>query len=415
MSDESVLSTFEGYGIEIEYMIVDEETLSVKPLADQLLKLVGGGYESEVELGTLAWSNELVLHVVELKTNGPVATLTGLEATFQQHITKINGLLQPLGGKLLPTAMHPWMDPNHETHLWPHEHNAIYETFDRIFDCRGHGWANLQSTHINLPFGNDEEFGRLHAAIRLVLPLLPALAASSPYMEGQRGPGLDTRVEMYRQNARRIPSVTGHVVPEAVFTREAYEHQILQRIYDDLAPSDPDGILQHEWVNARGCIARFDRQAIEIRLLDVQESPVADVAIAAAVIETVRALFEGIWSGFKEQKRWHEMELAGLLSDATRDGDHTVVKNEKFLKTFGYPERGRARLNELWQHLIENVVPDASGSGTWRPALNTIVTEGCLARRLTKTLGTTPSGDELKQAYEQLAHCLADGMLFHAT
>ena len=39
---------------------------------------------------------------------------------------------------------------------------------------------------LNLPFSSDEEFGRLHAAIRLLLPLLPALAASSPLVEVYR-------------------------------------------------------------------------------------------------------------------------------------------------------------------------------------------------------------------------------------
>ena len=58
------------------------------------------------------------------------------------------------------------------------------QAFDRIFSCQGHGWANLQSMHINLPFADDAEFGRLHAAIRFLLPLLPGLTASSPVMDG---------------------------------------------------------------------------------------------------------------------------------------------------------------------------------------------------------------------------------------
>jgi gamma-glutamyl:cysteine ligase YbdK (ATP-grasp superfamily) len=109
------------------------------------------------------------------------------------------------------------MDPLRETKLWPHQNNEIYQAFDRIFDCRGHGWSNLQSCHINFPFETEEEFGRLHAAIRLVLPLLPALAASSPYKEGVRGEDLDTRLATYRTNCARVPLVTGNVIPEQVF------------------------------------------------------------------------------------------------------------------------------------------------------------------------------------------------------
>ncbi len=105
---------------------------------------------------------------------------------------RINGVLEPLGARLMPSAMHPWMDPHREMVLWPHENSSIYEAFNRIFDCRGHGWANLQAVHLNLPFRGDAEFARLHAAIRVLLPLLPALAASSPFIDG-RLPGLSIR------------------------------------------------------------------------------------------------------------------------------------------------------------------------------------------------------------------------------
>src|SRR5690606_34786160 len=129
----------------------------------------------------------------------------------------------------------------------------------------------------------DAEFARLHAAIRPVLPLLPALAASSPVVDGHATGTLDNRLAVYAENCRRVPSVSGAVVPEPVYSRADYETGLLGRIYRDLAPLDPAGTLRHEWVNARGAIARFDRSAIEIRLLDTQECPAADIAVAALV------------------------------------------------------------------------------------------------------------------------------------
>ena len=56
----------------------------------------------------------------------------------------------------------------------------------------------------------------------------------------------------------------------------------------DIAPLDPDGTLQHEWLNSRGAIARFDRNAIEIRVLDIQECPVADLAICFQVMSFLK-------------------------------------------------------------------------------------------------------------------------------
>ena len=67
---------------------------------------------------------------------------------------------------------------------------------------------------------------------------------------------------------------------------------LLETIYADLAPLDPEGILRHERGNGRGCIARFDRMALEIRLIDVQECPRMDLAIAEAAVAVSQALVE---------------------------------------------------------------------------------------------------------------------------
>jgi gamma-glutamyl:cysteine ligase YbdK (ATP-grasp superfamily) len=250
------LRLFDGVGVELEYMIVDSATLDVRPVADELLRTFHGTYDTEVERGAIGWSNELALHVIELKTAEPVPSLTGLARQFQAEVADALDRLAPMRARLLPTAMHPWMDPHRELRLWPHGYDDVYQAFNRIFDCRGHGWANLQSVHVNLPFGDDEEFARLHAAIRMVLPIVPALAASSPMVDGRLTGLLDTRLDVYRHNADRVPSVAGQVIPEPATSRQDYEARILGPIYDDLAPLDPDGVLRHEWVNGRGCIAR---------------------------------------------------------------------------------------------------------------------------------------------------------------
>ena len=207
MSYSSSLRLFEAYGLEIEYMIVDRQTLQVRPLADKVLEQEAGRPTGDVERGAMAWSNELVLHVLELKTNGPYPGLETLAGLFQQEVSRVNELLAPQGAMLLPTGMHPLMDPVRDTRLWPHDYQEVYQAYDRIFNCQGHGWANLQSTHLNLPFSGDEEFGRLHAAVRLLLPLLPALSASTPLADGQVTGFADTRLEVYRHNQARNDAI----------------------------------------------------------------------------------------------------------------------------------------------------------------------------------------------------------------
>ena len=408
MSADSALGLFEGYGIEIEYMIVDRQSLAVEPIADQLLRSVSGAYDTEIELGDLAWSNELALHVIELKTNGPRATLLDLGEIFQADVVRINGLLEPFEAMLLPSGMHPWMNPSRDFRLWPHEHNAVYEAFDRIFGCASHGWVNLQSMHVNLPFANDREFGQLHAAIRLVLPIIPALAASTPAVGGELTGYADSRLKFYAGNSTRVPAITGAVIPEPIFSIDEYERYLLGRIYADLAPLDPDGVLRHEWVNARGAIARFDRMALEIRIIDTQECPVADVAVAGAVSAAVRALVEGVWSGTRQQRSWDHRELAETFWAVCEAGDLAVIDDARLLRCFGYPEAGRARCAELWQHIVESALPADALSERSRAALGVILHQGCLARRIE----TAVRGDTLRGVYVQLADCLQSGQPF---
>jgi gamma-glutamyl:cysteine ligase YbdK (ATP-grasp superfamily) len=404
----SPLHLFQGFGVEIEYMIVDRETLDVRPLSDRVLHAVAGSFESEVERGDLAWSNELVMHVIELKTNGPAPTLDGLDAAFLRGVSEIRGILEPLGATLLPTGMHPWMDPFSESRLWPHEHSPVYDAYDRIFDCRGHGWANLQATHLNLPFANDDEFGRLHAAIRLILPLLPALAASTPFRDGKQDRALDGRLAVYRTNAARVPIISGRVVPEGVYTQGEYEGGLLASLYRAIAPLDQEGVLQHEWLNSRGAIARFDRMAIEIRVLDVQECPLADLSIAAGITAVLRALVEERFGTTSSQRAFHESHLADIYELSVEDGERAVVDDAAFLQAFGFPGT-RATLTEVWSHLLEEVGPGPQT--TFGAALAHIVSAGPLARRILALTGSDHSRSSLTAVYRELEACLAENRL----
>ncbi|MCA9074473.1 MAG: hypothetical protein KDA93_05530 [Planctomycetaceae bacterium] len=402
---------FEAVGIELEYMIVDAESLDVRPIAESVLRDEAGAVVSDLEFGDIAWSNELVAHVIELKTDGPALTVDDLAAKFQQHVEQVNRRLAPHGACLLPTAMHPWMDPHAEMVLWPHESGEIYETFNRIFDCRGHGWANLQSMHINLPFANDQEFGKLQAAVRLILPLLPALAASSPFMDAKPTGLLDSRLDVYRNNSRRIPSVAGRVIPEPAFDEATYEERIFEPMFTEIAPHDPDGVLRHEFLNARGAIARFSRGTIEIRVIDVQECPLADLAIAAAVIGVLKLLVEQTWTDIDTQKAIPIDPLERVFLAAIRDAELAVIDSPELLRHFGMSE-SRLTLSELWRHLCESITQTDHDFTRRHSAIDVILNEGPLARRIVKRLPESPSREELRGVYEQLANCLATGTQF---
>ena len=409
MSD-GPLSAFSAVGIELEYMIVDRASLAIRPIADTVLRDDEDLVHSDIDRGVTGWSNEVVLHLVELKNPRPVPDLAGLLPAFEADVAELNRVLATHQAQLMPGAMHPWMDPATETRLWPHEHAEIYSAFDRIFDCRQHGWANLQSMHINLPFRDDAEFARLHAAARLVLPLLPALAASSPLVEGQHRGWLDTRMAMYREHERRVPSLLGAVVPDSYSSRADYEKHALGPMYRDIAQHDPEGVLRHEWINAHGLIARFDRHAVEVRVVDMQECPAADLAIAAATVGFIRRLYERPPTSSAHQQAIPTALLAHYLEATARDADAAVIDDPEYLRALGFPA-GRPRARDLWQHAIADY--DAA-SRPWLPVLDVLLREGPLARRILRALGGDFSRPRAEEVYRRLCDCLAQGELFHA-
>jgi hypothetical protein len=363
----------------------------------------------------IGWSNELVCHVVELKNERPSASFEPLIGGFDAEVARATKVLAAEGARLMPTGMHPWMNPATEARVWPHDEEGIYAAYDRVFDCRTHGWANVQGAHLNLPFANDREFGRLHAVLRLVLPILPALAASSPFCEGRRGRALDQRLIAYRTNAEPLQLITGDIVPEPVATEEEYRKRILEPMYEEIAPHDPRGILQHEWLNSRGAIARFERKAIELRLLDMQECPLADIAIAAAVASVLRAVWEREARLPQVRNALPTPALAAVLDACVRDADRAPVADPSYLSMLGYPGRP-CTAGELWAHLIMDCPPDAAvHTPAVRDVLDVVLEEGPLARRIVRAVGKDVGVDRLREVYRQLCDCLQAGRMFSGT
>lgn len=409
MSQPSRIHLFQGYGVELEYMIVDNETLAVKPVADELLKQELGFYGSDFTRNTITWSNEMVLHVIELKSTQPEINFNALENAFADEVKRINAILSTWNARLLPGGCHPAFNPVTETKLWPHESREVYEAYNRIFDCRGHGWSNLQSTHLNLPFYDDEEFSRLHAAVRLILPIIPALCASSPLIEGKITGSADTRLKYYKTNQAKIPSITGRVIPEAVFSKRNYLNTIYDKIKADIAPHDPAGVLNPIWVNARGAVPRFDRGSIELRLMDAQECPAAEIAILTLIIETVKAFVNEVMCDFETQVKCRTEILVPMLDLAIEQAERAIIHDQSYLQLFGVPA-SEITAGNLWKHIFERLIYRGNDAlEKWKPELEIVFSEGSLATRILKAVSVP---GEWLPVYRQLADCLSQNKLF---
>jgi len=218
-------------------------------------------------------------------------------------------------------------------------------------------------------------------------------------------------MEMYRTNSSKIPLITGQVIPEAVFTQEQYEEVILQPIYRALDPFDPEKILQEEWVNARGAIARFERNTIEIRVIDVQESPFADIAIAAAVVDNVKMLVEEECSSYVKQKGVPLESLVSIFLNTIKNGENTLVNDDVYLSAIGLPAKAYTA-GEIWEKLIlKSIERDTIVTSDYHRILKTILDQGTLSTRILKITGPSPHKQTVVALCNELCDCLRDGKM----
>jgi carboxylate-amine ligase len=401
----------------LEYMLVDRQSLDVRAIADTILPKAQQAAKASSDVtdihGAINWSNELALHVIEIKNLRP-GPLAGLSEAFQKQITALDTHLARANACLMPSAMHPWMDPTRETKLWPYDDEEIYATYHRLFNCNRHAWSNVQSMHVNLPFADDQQFEKLIAAVRLVLPLLPAIAASSPIADGVPSAYMDHRMHVYRGQAPSQPAIVGAIVPEVVRSRSEQETCVLEPMFAEIEPEDPEHRLRFEWLNSRGAIPRFDRHAVEIRVMDMQECPQADLALAALVIDLTQLFYGGEFSHLDTQQAVPTQRLSEILMCCSRDADQTMIDDAQYLSVLQFPG-SRCSAQELWYHLGETLLSHgAAHAPLWQSHLKGILEHGPLARRIVRALNGDTSHAALHAVYANLVGNLREGKPFFA-
>lgn len=401
---------FDGVGLELEYMIVTKDTCKVSSIADYVLNELspdGKPVENEVVLGDVGVSNELAMHVIEIKSMLPVKDFESILNSFNDVLKKINLILSRKDCMLMSGGTHPFMNPQTEGRRWPYGNQEIYDTYHRIFNTHGHGWFNLQSVHLNFPFCGEEEFVVLHEAIRILLPVIPALCASSPVMDSLVAENHCQRLAVYEKNQAIIPEISGKVIPESINSIREYEDKILAPMYRAIQSHDHDRLLQEEWLNSRGAIARFDRNAIEIRVCDIQEHCAMDLTIAKWVELVLGLLVEK----FKKQKEsmfcFPQDALVQIYKGIVKSGMKYTLPPD-YAELFGF--QGECSVKKLICFLNEYITyPEF-----FKSRLNLILEQGSLATRMLTFLNSDLSPEKLNALCLKLSDCVVTGKPFEA-
>jgi len=396
----------EAHHLSIGYSVVERDSLRVLPLANELFKDPRGWHKS----GVMEWQPGVAAHQLLLRNARPARKWAALHERFATQVRTVDALLAKHNAMLLPTGASPFMHPAQETVLVTGDDGERNALNDRLFNCAQHGWSNNNGADLSLTFSGDGEFSKLHAAARLLLPIIPGLAASSPLLEGAFQGFHDARLEAGLHAREKHPELMGSLIPEPVYTQEDHDREILAPIAQLLGELGAIPGLDPEQANARGVVARFDRQLMEIQVTDTQECVAADLAVAELINAVLRALASGRWVSTYLQRAWSESDLLPIFLQTIKDAGNTLVTNRDYLLMFGLMKQEQLSVQKLWQHLFVDLYGEIGPEA--RQPIAHILEHGCLASRILRHTGRTPAPDKLRTVFRELAECNRTGRLF---
>ncbi len=400
---------FSVAGMELEYPTVDRD-LNVVSLVEPAFRILAGRGTSDVHLGALGFSNEIADHVFEVKTSAPVRSLREAEEVLYEGVQRFGAVLRDeFDARLMPTGMHPWFDPR-KGKLWSRSGGRVYGTYERLFDVYSHGWMNVQASHLNLPFGDERQTLAMHTAAALLIPYLPAIAASTPMHGGDLQPNADSRLAWILAHQARIPESCGQLVPEYVESFGEYRRKILAPMYAalDRLPHDASAI-RHEFFNARGAVFKFSRRAMEVRVLDTQECVKMDAAIAAFVRAALKEMTKRVLAG-KITLPPHEL-LVEDFRETIREGGAALVSAPHF--AVDRDETGRTDVRAVLRQVLESARGAArKDEAPYMDLVGAVIERGSLSECIRTALAPYEQGSDedfteaARRVYIELMNCL---------
>ncbi len=400
---------FEVAGVELEYAVVDRD-LNVAHRVEEAFRTLAGRGTSDVDLGAVGLSNELADHVLEVKTQAPVRSLAEAEEVLVEGIQRFAAVLRDtFDARLMPTGMHPWMDPA-QGRLWRRSNARVYDTYARLFDVKSHGWMNVHSCHLSLPMGREAEAVAMLNAAALLVPYLPALSASSPMYDGDLQPSVDGRLAWILEHQARIPESQGEIVPEYVESLSDYRRRILGGMYAALDRVPGTGAIRREFFNARGAVFKASSKRMEVRVLDTQECVKMDMAVSVFVRSALKALTQRVLDG-RAPLPAHAVLVADFRS-TVRDGSRARVTAPHF-RSVSRDAEGRADVREVLRALLEDARRSVrKDEAEYLELAGRIIDAGTLSERIRATLAPFASADDhtftdaARRIYIELMDCL---------
>jgi carboxylate-amine ligase len=246
-------------GIEEEFSILDPVTLELRPRFEELRDAAAGD-----ELLSESITGELISSEIEI-ISGAGADLHDALARQRERRRRLFALAAAHGAALGATGTHPWADYRSQPIIDTEHYRRVEEGLKYV------AWRNNTfSLHVHLGVKGIDRAVRACDRLRPVLPLLLAISANSPYLDGRDSGLHSARTQSFTKSFPRCG------VPDAFGGWPAYREYI-----EFLLATRSIVEFTQVWWSVR---PHFSFGTLELRICDAQATAQESEALAALIV-----------------------------------------------------------------------------------------------------------------------------------
>jgi carboxylate-amine ligase len=328
-------------GLEEEFAILDPVTLELVPRFEELRD---GAIEHDALLAS-AITGELISSEIEI-VSGPGASFADALARQRERRLRLFALANRHGATLAATGTHPWADYRKQPIIDTEHYRRVEEGLKYV------AWRNNTfSLHVHVGINDIDRAVRVCDRLRPLLPLLLAVSANSPYLDGRDSGLHSARTQSFTRNFPRCG------IPDAFAGWGPYREYI-----EFLLRTRSIVEFTQVWWSVR---PHFRFGTVEVRICDAQstasESESLAGLIVACVAQAARDMDEGVPSSdpaprLIEENMWRSIRygLDGKMVDLERAEEYPAVEIVERLAAWTAPVRA-----ELG---IDLVFPERNGA-----------------------------------------------------
>ncbi len=342
---DSARATFDAstdftVGLEEEFAILDPVDLGLVPRFEQLRDAAA---RDEVLADSIA--GELISSEIEIRS-GRAETFAAAQLAQRDRRRRLFAVAAELGLALGATATHPWSDYREQPIIDTEHYRRVEEGLKYV------AWRNNTfSVHVHVGIRGADRAVAVCDRLRPVLPILLAISADSPFLDGRDSGLHSARTQTFTKSFPRCG------VPDPFGSWSAYAEYI-----DFLMRTRSIVEYTQVWWSIR---PHFAFGTVEVRICDAQstagESEGLAALITACVAQAAREHDEGVPydhvpGRLIEENVWRAVRhgLDGELIDLP--GRTTYPAAEAFERLLGWTEPARRELG------LEIALPALNGA-----------------------------------------------------